>query len=143
MSETGYHGLRLEKRGHTAIVTLANPPAHTWTADSLAALERLVVDLNADRGIYALVITGEGEKFFSAGADLKLFVSGDKGVAASMARRFGAAFEALADFGGVSIAAINGYAMGGGLECALACDLRVAEEHAVMALPEASVGLLP
>lgn len=143
MSETGYHGLRLEKRGHTAIVTLANPPAHTWTADSLAALERLVADLDADRGIYALVITGEGEKFFSAGANLKLFASGDKGVAASMARRFGAAFEALADFGGVSIAAINGYAMGGGLECALACDLRVAEEHAVMALPEASVGLLP
>ena len=143
MSETGYHGLRLEKRGHTAIVTLANPPAHTWTADSLAALERLVADLDADRSIYALVITGEGEKFFSAGADLKLFASGDKGVAASMARRFGAAFEALAGFGGVSIAAINGYAMGGGLECALACDLRVAEEHAVMALPEASVGLLP
>ncbi|QPF75007.1 enoyl-CoA hydratase [Roseateles sp. DAIF2] len=143
MNNSDYTGLALELRGHTAILTLDNPPAHTWTADSLAALERLVGELNARRDVYALVITGGGEKFFSAGADLKLFADGDKGRAATMARRFGAAFEALAGFRGLSIAAINGYAMGGGLECALACDLRVAESHAVMALPEAAVGLLP
>ncbi|MCP6705752.1 enoyl-CoA hydratase-related protein, partial [Klebsiella pneumoniae] len=51
--------------------------------------------------------------------------------------------EALSNFRGVSIACINGYAMGGGLECALACDIRIAESHAQMALPELSVGLLP
>ena len=140
---TTYPRLRLERREHTAIATLANPPAHTWTAESLSALARLVKDLEADRDIYALVITGEGEKFFSAGADLKLFADADKGVAATMARRFGEAFETLAAFRGVSIAAINGYAMGGGLECALACDLRVVEPHAQLALPEAGVGLLP
>jgi len=143
MTSHDYPGLLLEKRGHTALVTLDNPPAHTWTAESLAGLTRLVRDLDADRDIYALVITGGGEKFFSAGADLKLFADGDKGRAATMAKRFGEAFETLAAFRGVSIAAINGYAMGGGLECALACDLRVAESHAVMALPEATVGLLP
>ena len=60
-----------------------------------------------------------------------------------MARRFGLAFESLTRFRGLSIAAINGYAMGGGLECALACDLRVSDDHAILALPEASVGLLP
>lgn len=136
-------GLKLERRGHTAVVTLHNPPAHTWTEDSLQALTRLVKQLDAERDLYSLVITGDGEKFFSAGADLKLFADGDKGRAATMARRFGEAFETLAAFRGVSIAAINGYAMGGGLECALACDLRVAEEHAQMALPEATVGLLP
>ena len=140
---TTHPGLKLERRGRTAIVTLDNPPAHTWTEASLSGLKELVADLDADREIVTLIVTGGGEKFFSAGADLKLFASGDKGVASTMARRFGEAFEALAAFGGVSIAAINGYAMGGGLECALACDLRVAEEHAVMALPEASVGLLP
>jgi enoyl-CoA hydratase/carnithine racemase len=138
-----YTNLLLEKRGSTAIVTLNNPPAHTWTADSLQSLTRLVADLNADRSIYALVITGDGAKFFSAGADLKLFADGDKARARLMARRFGEAFEALSAFRGVSIAAINGYAMGGGLECALACDIRIAEAHAQMALPEATVGLLP
>ena len=143
MNEHDFPGLQLEKHGGTAVVTLANPPAHTWTQASLAGLARLVRALDADRDIVALVITGAGEKFFSAGADLKLFADGDAGVASTMARRFGEAFETLAAFRGVSIAAINGYAMGGGLECALACDLRVAEEHAVMALPEASVGLLP
>lgn len=142
-TDGGYAGLRLEKRGHTAVVTLTNPPAHTWTRASLQSLIDLVRDLEADREIYALVITGDGEKFFSAGADLNLFADGDKGVAATMSRRFGEAFETLSAYRGVSIAAINGYAMGGGLECALACDLRVVEEHAVMALPEAAVGLLP
>lgn len=140
---TTYEGLELERRGHTAVVTLVNPPANTWTEQSLAALTRLVGDLDADRDVYSLVITGRGEKFFSAGADLKRFAGGDKAVAREMARRFGAAFEALAAFRGLSIAAVNGFAMGGGLECALACDLRVAEEHAALALPEAAVGLLP
>jgi enoyl-CoA hydratase/carnithine racemase len=138
-----YANLNVQRHQHTALVTLHNPPAHTWTADSLAALAELVADLNADRDVYALVITGDGPKFFSAGADLKQFADGNKAVAYIIARRFGEAFEALSAFRGVSIAAINGYAMGGGLECALACDIRIAEEHAQMALPEASVGLLP
>lgn len=138
-----YANLRLEKDGHTAIVTLANPPANTWTREGLVDLRRLMTDLNEDRNIYSLVVTGEGEKFFSAGADLKLFADGDQALAREMARRFGEAFETLSQFRGVSIAAINGYAMGGGLECALACDIRIAETQAQMALPEASVGLLP
>jgi len=141
MSE--YTNLKLEKRGHTAILTLFNPPAHTWTESSLASLVRIIEDLDTDRDIYALVVTGDGPKFFSAGADLKLFADGDKARARLMARRFGEAFEKVTAFRGVSIAAINGWAMGGGLEFALACDLRIAEEHAQMALPEATVGLLP
>ena len=138
-----YTNLTLDIVDHTALVTLSNPSANTFTRDGLMALTQLVHDLNANRDVVSLVVTGQGEKFFSAGADLKQFADGDKAMAREMARRFGEAFEALARFRGVSIAAINGYAMGGGLECALGCDLRVAEEHAVMALPEASVGLLP
>lgn len=133
--------------GHVAQVTIDNPAANTWDIDSLPALKAVVEALNADRTIYALVLTGAGEKFFSAGADLKLFADSDpaaaKTMAHSMAYAFGEAFETLADFRGVSIAAINGFAMGGGLEVALACDIRIAESQAQMALPEAKVGLLP
>lgn len=136
--------LLLEKIvGHTAVISMNNPPANTWTAQSLQELKAKVLKLNDNKEVYALVITGEGEKFFSAGADLKLFADGDKNNAADMARYFGEAFETLSAFRGVSIAAINGYAMGGGLEVALACDLRICEQQAQMALPEATVGLLP
>ncbi|EJM03020.1 enoyl-CoA hydratase/carnithine racemase [Pseudomonas sp. GM102] len=133
----------VERRRHTALLTIANPPANTWDLQSLASLESLIEQLNRDKDIYALVITGQGEKFFSAGADLNQFANGDKRVAKEISDLFGRAFEALSNFRGVSIAAINGYAMGGGLECALACDIRIAEEHAQLALPEAKVGLLP
>ena len=135
--------LKVELRGHTAVLTIDNPGANTWDVESLPALKDLVGKLNDDRSIYALVMTGAGEKFFSAGADLKLFADGDPATARAMAEYFGEAFEALADFRGVSIAAVNGFAMGGGLEVAMACDIRIAEEQAQMALPEAGVGLLP
>lgn len=129
--------------GHIAKLTINNPPANTWDLESLGALASVITKLNAMSGITALVIYGQGEKFFSAGADLKQFSTGDKILSKDVAHRFGEAFEALATFKGVSIAAINGYAMGGGLECALSCDIRIIEEQAQVALPEAGVGLLP
>ncbi|MBS1982697.1 MAG: enoyl-CoA hydratase [Bdellovibrionales bacterium] len=135
--------LKVETHGHTALLTIDNPSANTWDVESLSALPKVLHELAQNKEIYALVITGQGPKFFSAGADLKLFQDGDKAMARKMARLFGAAFEALSHAPFVTIAAINGYAMGGGLECALACDLRIAEEQAVLALPEAAVGLLP
>lgn len=141
MSQSSKIGVSIQ--GHCAVWTLNNPPAHIFDLESLGAIPALVQELNENRNVYSLVITGEGPKFFSAGADLKLFQDGNKEIARKMSDAFGKAFEALSAFRGVSIAAINGFAMGGGLECALACDLRIAEEHAVMALPEATVGLLP
>lgn len=135
--------LKLDIIDHTALVTMDNPSANTWDLENLQGLTQLVEQLNAEKSVYALVLIGAGEKFFSAGADLKLFADGDKSMALDMALAFGRAFETLSDFRGVSIAAINGYAMGGGLEVALACDIRIAEEQAQLALPEARVGLLP
>jgi enoyl-CoA hydratase/carnithine racemase len=135
--------LKLEKRGHTAIITMNNPPANTWTPESLNELKNLVEELNRDKDNYALIIASESEKFFCAGADLNRFNHDDKGRAFEFAAAFGSAFEALASYEGVSIAAITGYAMGGGLEVALSCDVRICEEQSQMALPEAAVGLLP
>jgi enoyl-CoA hydratase/carnithine racemase len=135
--------LKLEILNHTALIKIDNPAANTWDTESLGALPKIVRELDQDPNVWSLIITGTGPKFFSAGADLKLFKDGDKAMARLMARLFGAAFESLASFKGLSIAAINGFAMGGGLECAMACDLRIAEDHAQLALPEATVGLMP
>ena len=85
--------LRITQRDHTLIITIDNPAANTWDQDSLDGLESIVVQCNAATDVYALVITGAGEKFFSAGADLNLFADGDKGTAATMAEGFGRAFR--------------------------------------------------
>jgi enoyl-CoA hydratase/carnithine racemase len=135
--------LILEKIDHTAKIIINNPSANTWDLESLLGLEEIIELLNQDDEIFSLVITGQGEKFFSAGADLKVFHEGGKDAAKEMSNAFSKAFKALSKFRGVSIAAINGFAMGGGLECALACDIRIAEEKAVLTLPEPKVGLLP
>jgi enoyl-CoA hydratase/carnithine racemase len=129
--------------GAVAVITLTRPPANAFTPDGLRQLQHLVETFDTQPHVRAVVVTGSGPKFFSAGADLNTFASGDRTVAREAASAFGLAFEALQNARPVVIAAINGYAMGGGLECALACDIRIAEEHAVLALPETAVGLLP
>ena len=143
MSISPSEKIKVSIEGNIATAVIDNPSANTWDRESLPALKAVIEALNAESNVYALVLTGAGEKFFSAGADLNQFASGDAGVARGVSEAFGEAFETLADFRGVSIAAINGFAMGGGLEVALACDIRIAEEQAALALPEARVGLLP
>ncbi len=69
MSDYSSQFLIVEVTDHTAVVTFNNPPAHTWTQQSLTDLRNLVLTLNEDKNIYALVLTGGGDKFFSAGAD--------------------------------------------------------------------------
>src|SRR5690606_1559938 len=126
MSISPTEKLLVEIIDHVALITINNPPANTWDTESLPGLKVIVEKLNDNKDIYALVITGSGEKFFSAGADLNIFADGAKEPAVLMSDHFGAAFVALADSRGVSIAAID----------------RIAEEQAQMALPETKVGLL-
>jgi enoyl-CoA hydratase/carnithine racemase len=133
----------LEIDGTTAIATIASPPANAWDSVGLAALGSAIDTLETRGDIRCLIITGEGPKFFSAGADLHEFDHGDPYRALDAMTIFAEAFDALAGFSGVTIAAINGYALGGGLECALCCDLRIAEEQVKLGLPEALVGVLP
>ena len=84
--------LKVEVQAHTAIVTIQNPPANTWDLESLRALPRIIDGLSSQQNIWSLLITGQGEKFFSAGADLKLFRDGSVTMARDMARAFGEAF---------------------------------------------------
>ena len=84
--------------GNIATVIIDNPAANTWDRESLPALKAVIEALNADLSVYALVLTGAGEKFFSAGADLNQFASGDADVARAVGEAFGEAFETLADF---------------------------------------------
>ena len=135
--------LLLEHHDFVSVLTFNNPPAHTWTPESLQQLQEIVIGLNENADNRALIVTGTGAKFFSAGADLQRFQHRDAAQATDFSSAFGDAFQVLNNYRGVSVAAINGYAMGGGLEVALACDIRVAERHAQMALPECAVGLLP
>ncbi|WP_019530887.1 enoyl-CoA hydratase [Dasania marina] len=137
------NALLLQHQNQTAIITLNNPPANTWTLASLQQLTSMVNTLNSDSNNRALIIHSNSAKFFSAGADLNLVNHNNKQQAVDFAETFGKAFQTLTDYQGVSIAAITGYAMGGGLEAALCCDIRLCEQQAHMALPEASVGLLP
>lgn len=133
----------VERLGQSAIVTINNPPANTWTLESLKALTLAMEALDADSQVRSVVLTGAGERFFSAGADLALFADADRDVAARVIDAFAAAFNSVRQFRGVTVAAVNGFALGGGLECALACDYIVIERGAKLGLPEAVVGLIP
>lgn len=135
--------VHLDLRHGTAVATLDHPPVNTWVPDMLDELEAVISEIDAKPEIRSLILTGAGTSYFCAGADLRQFRHGSPDLALAAAERFHAAFDRLAGFRGVTIAALNGLALGGGLECALACDLRIAEEHVRLGLPEARVGLLP
>lgn len=122
----------LKRHGRTAILTITNPPANRWTSESLVVLKQLVKTMNEDSEIHSLIVIGQGQKYFSAGVDPKISTGQGLRIAHDVARVSGEAFEALFDFDGPSIAVINGYAFNTGLECALACDMRIAEEHVRM-----------
>ena len=135
--------LKVRREGQVAHLVIDNPPANVWTAELLEDFREQVKALDADKQIVALTLTGAGDRFFSAGADLKMFADADREEASRLVGLFGQAFETLSQFHGVTIAAINGMALGGGLEAALACDIRLCQPKAQMGLPEAKVGLLP
>jgi enoyl-CoA hydratase/carnithine racemase len=124
------------------ILSLNHPKVNALSTGLLAELEQRIGAIEANPGVRAVLVTGEGQ-YFSAGADLKEMATLGMDDAPAIVRRGQALFERLSAVRPPVVAAINGLALGGGLELALACDLRVAGESAKLAAPEVNFGLLP
>ncbi len=136
--------VRLERRFGVAIVTLDRP--ERMNALSWATVERLGEvgrELAADRRVRVCVLTGTGEKAFCAGADLKERQSMSRAQVRQMLNAYRSELRWLSESDFVSVAAINGAALGGGLELALTCDLRLMTEQATLGLPETGLGIIP
>lgn len=134
----------LERKGFAAVVTLNRPDRrNALDRASVRELGRIGRELSADSNVRATVLTGSGDRAFCAGADLKE----REGMSEAQVREMLDLYRTeLAWLGAAPfpvVAAINGAALGGGFELALACDLRTASAHAVLGLPEASLGIIP
>ncbi len=135
-------GFRVERNGAILEITLDRPKANAIDAATSCALGDVFVVADADPDVRAIIFTGAGERFFSAGWDLGAANEGEDFDADYGAGGFGG-FPELPDRTKPVIAAVNGLAVGGGFEIAMAADLIVAAEHAQFFLPEAQLGILP
>jgi len=141
-----YENILLEKEGGVARVTINRPKVmNALNESTLHELAHAFDDVKADNEVRALVLTGAGEKAFIAGADITelLAVAGNSDGAAELAAFGQSVFRRLEDLGKPSVAMINGFALGGGCELALACTLRTASTTARLGLPEVSLGIIP
>ena len=134
----------LERRGRVALLTLDRPDRlNALSPDMLDGLGALLDEVEADEGLGAAVVTGAGDKAFSAGADVSLVREASPIEARTFAGRGHATADRIEALPKPVVAAINGYALGGGCELALACDARVASDRAQIGLPEVTLGIFP
>jgi enoyl-CoA hydratase/carnithine racemase len=141
MPEEGLIGRKSEEDG-VEILVLKNPPVNALSTALLADLERHLAAIEADPRVRAVILTGDGQ-YFSAGADLKEMATIGLANAPEIVRRGHALLGRLAALAPPVVAAINGLALGGGLELALSADLRVAGDSAKLGAPEVNYGLMP
>ena len=141
---SGFDTLRYEKRDGIAVVTLCRPEA--INAFNVRMRDELSDALSAardDADVRGLLIAGDGERGFCAGADLTEFGSAPSQAVARYVRWARDLWTVLAELPKPTMAAVHGYCFGSGLEIAALCDLRIASQDAIFALPEASLGLIP
>ncbi len=133
-----------ERRGAVALVTIDNPPMNALSTALLEELEAEVDALDTDEAVRAIVLTGAGDRAFVAGADIKEFPerreAAEEGGSARGIQRLGHRMDAA---GTPFVAAIRGYCLGGGLELAMCCDVRVCADDAMLGQPEIKLGLIP
>lgn len=136
--------IQITKKEGYALVTIDRPKAmNALNANVLTELKSTVTELNSAGDIRVIILTGAGDKAFVAGADIAAMQNLSPDEAAAFAELGHSTMNRLSDSGIISIAAINGFALGGGLELAMACDIRLAADTAKMGLPEVTLGLLP
>lgn len=134
--------LNVEK--HLAFITINRPEQlNCFDLEALTQLEEVIDEIKFNKNIRAVIITGAGEKAFSTGADLReRRTLSEKDVRRNV-NLIRDVFSRIEELPQPTIAAVNGYAFGGGLELALACDLRIAVKEAIMGLTEVSLGIIP
>lgn len=135
--------LQVQRTGHVAVVTLDRPPANALSLAVLAELTAVTAELAVQPGVHTLVYTAAGHRYFCAGAEINGLAELDPAGGREINRRFQSTFDAIAGCPKPTICAVNGMALGGGLEWALACDVRIAAAGATFGLPEAALGLIP
>ena len=140
-----YEHLLVEQQGKTAIVTINREEKLNALNGAILKELALVLDvLYTEQTVRGIIITGQGEKAFVAGADIKEFLELDAAGARELSRAgHENVMNKIQNFPKPIVAAVNGFALGGGLEIALACHLRVAVRSAKLGLPEVSLGIIP
>ncbi len=138
-----YQYLDIQHSDRVATVTIQHPPVNALSPAVVTELGQAFKALAENADVGAVVLTGAGPKIFVAGADIKAMSQMDAAAAEQLARDGQAAIDQLASMPKLTICAMNGLALGGGLELAMACDLRLAAEHAKMGQPEINLGIIP
>jgi enoyl-CoA hydratase len=129
--------------GKTAHVTIQRPPANALASGLIREIDAILDELEGNREVRVILLKGEG-RFFSAGADIKEFTTIETGKEFSqLAKKGQDVFERMENFPKPIIAAIHGAALGGGLELAMGCHIRLVSENAKLGLPELQLGLVP
>jgi len=127
-----------------AVLEINRPPVNAYTTDLLKELDNAIIDARFDENVHAIVITGRPEKFFSAGADIKMLSTATLAFKNNFALHGHEVLMRIENTPKIVIAAINGHAQGGGLEIAMACDIRIAKkEGGRIGLPEINLGVIP
>jgi enoyl-CoA hydratase/carnithine racemase len=134
----------LDKRDGVAVITLNNPPANAYNHEMHRELDEAILDCRFDDAVHVLVLTGAGDKFFCAGADIEMLGRVTPDWKYNFCLHANETLQRLEQTPKLVIAAINGHCVGGGLEIAMAADLRWAKEGGgKLGLPEVSLGVLP
>lgn len=139
-----YKNLLFEVKGNVAIVTINRPDKmNSLNTETLDELKSLFLSIKEDENIFVVIITGSGEKVFVAGADIAELNKLNVISAKEFSEKGHEVFNNIENLGKPVIAAINGYALGGGCELALACHIRLASENAMFGQPEVNLGIIP